>query len=94
MDNKEIRTVLLNILRIGLLRIRSLGSEGSGEQCSIEADHLHNLPGLIQSLRLEELLYYYNIERRGFLRRATSNVDEFKPQWDHLAALIGAKSPA
>jgi hypothetical protein len=92
-DNDEIRTVLLNILRIGLLRIRVLGTDGSGEQCSVEADHLHNLPGLIQSLRHEELLYYYNIERSCFLRRTTSNTDEFKPQWERLDKLIAVPHP-
>ena len=89
MDNdKEIRITLLKILRIGLLRIRALGSEGSAQQCSVEADHLHNLPGLVESSRPEELLYYYDIERPSFLRRTTSNTDEFKPLWDQLAKLI------
>ena len=92
-DKNELKTVLLNILRIGILRIRALGNEGLGEQCSVEADHLHNLPMLVQSLHLEELLHYYNIERVGFLRRTTSNADEFKPQWEQLARLIGATSP-
>ena len=91
MDNSnEIRTILLSILRIGLLRIRALGTEGSAQQCSVEADHLHNLPDLVQSLRPEEILYYYNIERTGFLHSTTSNTDEFKPQWEQLAELIGA----
>jgi len=91
MDNdKEIRTILLRILRVGLLRIRTLGGEGSAQQCSVEADHLHNLPGLVESLRPKEILYYYDVERPGFLRSTTSNTDEFKPLWDQLGELIRA----
>jgi hypothetical protein len=86
----EIKTVLLSILRIGLLRIRALGTEGSAQQCSVEADHLHNLPGLVQSPRPDQILYYYNVERTGFLRSTTSNTDEFKTQWEQLAKLIEA----
>ena len=82
--NDEIRRILLEILRVGLLRIRAYGSSGLGEACSWEADHLHNLPVLIRSVRREELLYYYNIERPAFLTHTTSNVDEFKLLWDEL----------
>jgi hypothetical protein len=86
--NSEIKAVLLRILRIGLLRIRALGTEGAAEQCSVEADHLHNLPELVQSPDAAEILNYYNVERTGFLRSTTSNTDEFKPQWEQLAELI------
>jgi hypothetical protein len=92
-DDNEVRTVLLNILRIGLLRIRVLGIEGSGEQCSQEADHLHNLPGLVQSLRPKELLYYYNTERVSFLKYAKSTADDFKAEWERLAQLIRVTTP-
>lgn len=89
--HNEIRRILLDILRVGLLRIRAYGNSGVAEACSLEADHLHNLPVLIQSLRWEELLYYYNVERPGFLNVATSNVDEFKLLWEQLGKLIQEK---
>jgi len=87
----ETRTVLLDILRIGILRIRLLGWDGHGQQCAIEADHLHNIPQLIQSLNLEQLLYYYSIERPAFLSSIASNTNQFKSYWEHLAQLIHKK---
>jgi hypothetical protein len=86
-DADEIKVVLLNILQTGLLRIRSFGWDGAAKECSIEADHLHNLPTLIQLPSIERLLYYYNIERTEFLSR-TSNADMFNSYWERLAKLI------
>jgi hypothetical protein len=93
-NSNEIRAVLLNILRIGVLRIRALASDGKAEQCFREADHLHNLPGLIQSLRPELLLYYYNIERVSFLKYARAIAGDFEAEWEKLAKLIGVTNPA
>jgi hypothetical protein len=87
----EIKRILLEILRVGLLRIRAYGNSGLAEACSVEADHLHNLPVLIQSLSRDQLLFYYNVERPAFLNATTSNVDEFKQRWDQLDRLIQAK---
>jgi len=87
----EIRRILLDILQVGLLRIRGYGNSGLAEACSLEADHLHNLPVLIQYLRREDLLYYYNVERPCFLNLVTSNVDAFKLLWEQLAKLIQEK---
>jgi len=92
MDDTEIRTILLNILRIGLHRIRTLGMDGAAEQCSVEADHLHNLPELVQSPRPELVSYYYNVERAGFLRCTRLNADEFMPEWERLGKLVGTMS--
>lgn len=86
----EIRTILLEILRIGLLRIRAFGSAGNAQACSIEADHLHNLPAAIESRRRDLLLYYYNVERPAFIERTTSPTDQFKLRWKRLASLIDA----
>ena len=80
MDNsEEIKTILLDILSLGLLRIRALGNNGAAEHCSIEADHLHNLPHIIQSLNRDELLNYYTNEIGGFLRHTSVGPDDFKP---------------
>jgi hypothetical protein len=43
----------MQILRIGLLRIRAFGEEGLADRCAIEADHLHNLPEIVHSGRLD-----------------------------------------
>jgi hypothetical protein len=89
--NDEIKRILLDILRVGLLRIRAYGNSELAEACSLEADHLHNLPVLIRSLSREELLFYYNVERPAFLNATTANVDEFHQLWDQLGRLIQAK---
>jgi hypothetical protein len=89
-DDDEIKRILLDILRVGLLRIRAFGNSGLADACSAEADHLHNLPVLIQSLRREELLYYYDVERPAFLSVTTSDVDQFRALWEHLGVLIKA----
>lgn len=88
-NEKEIRTILLKILSTGLLRIRALGANGSSQQCFVEADHLHNVPAAVESLRPELIHYYYNAERLRFLSGGTvSGANDFKPLWDHLAELI------
>ncbi|HZI56246.1 MAG TPA: hypothetical protein VFF39_05700 [Verrucomicrobiae bacterium] len=86
--HEEIRDVLCDLLRIGLLRIRALGDQGMAKKCSAEADHLHNLPELIKTPGRKELLsHYYNISRLGFLKEC-DNDEEFQPLWDRLAKLM------
>ena len=87
-EHDEIKRVLLDIIQVGLLRIRSYGNSGVAEACSVEADHLHNLPSLIQSFSRELLLFYYNVERPAFINATTSNLDEFKQLWGQLGRLI------
>ena len=86
--NDEINQILLEILRVGLLRIRVYGSSGDGDACCLEADHLHNLPALIQTFHRELLLFYYDVERPAFLRATTREVDAFTKLWDRLGKMI------
>jgi len=83
----EIKSILCDLLQTGLLRIRAFGNDGLAEQCSIEADHLHNLPTLLKTLQIDRLSYYYNVERPAFLKQVT-NVEQFEPQWDRLQKLL------
>jgi hypothetical protein len=85
---EEIKGVLLDILQVGLMRIRAFGNSGLAEACSAEADHLHNIPVLIQSPRREELLYYYDIEGPAFLSVTTSNTEQFTVLWERLGKLV------
>jgi hypothetical protein len=93
-SSDEIRAVLLDILKVGLLRIRALCSEGSAEQCGIEADHLHNLPGILQTGNRETLRYYYEAERPSFKRLSTISTDEFELFWRRLGTLLGTVKSA
>src|SRR5580658_4740437 len=78
---EEVRRVLLGILYTGLLRIRAFGHDAFAERCALEADHLHNIPELIQKPNFKQLLSYYRIGRPIFAKRATC-VEAFDPLWD------------
>src|SRR5436309_1190629 len=73
----DIADVLLEILTTGILRIRSMGRS---EHSSLEADHLHNLPALLQNYSPELLQYYWEVERPSFIRRCASCA-QFEPLW-------------
>jgi|SRR6516165_5172998 hypothetical protein len=83
-DDDAIRRVLLEIVGKGLLRIRWLGEAGHALDCSAEADHLHNLPSLIETVRLGPLRSYYDTERPIFLQRCPTSAEGFQPLWDQL----------
>jgi hypothetical protein len=79
----EIAEIMCAILRTGLLRIRALGD---ADRCALEADHLHNLPGLLANYKPELLDYYWQVERVGFVARSTpEDVQGFEPSWRALA---------
>ncbi|QDU14001.1 hypothetical protein [Gimesia maris] len=85
----EIAEVLLRILNVGLLRIRKSGSEGHAEECETEADHIHNLPAILQDYSPELLEYYWNVERAGFLTtEAGRSSRSFQAEWRHLQRLM------
>jgi hypothetical protein len=83
----EIRLILLNILATGLLRIRASGGNGDAGNCWVEADRLHNLPGLVREPKLDLLKYYWNIERPSFVRQ-TKSPSGFEADWDELGAIL------
>jgi len=88
MNNRDqISEILARILRTGLLRIRDQGAHGMAAQCSLEADHLHNIPDLILQPKLDLLRYYFDIERTAFLSEAV-NVEQFSEDWNRLKAIL------
>jgi len=79
----EIAEIVCEILRIGLLRIRAFGD---GDRSALEADHLHNLPGLLANYQPELLDYYWRVERPSFVERSTAeDIQAFEPLWQALA---------
>jgi hypothetical protein len=84
---EELRRVLLNLLRIGLLRIRVFGWNGDAGNCAIEAGHLHNLPGVAREPRLELLSSYYNVERPICITQAKGTA-AFEADWNRLGAIL------
>jgi len=86
-NEEEIKQVLLSIIRTGLLRIRAFGYDALPQQCALEADHIHNLPGLVGNLKIELLDYYFNAERLDFIRNAI-DPRPFEQDWKQLELLI------
>src|SRR4051812_31610260 len=64
----EISKPILQIMSIGLLNIRAFGSAGNASRCSVEADHLHNLPRLLASYSPELLKFYLDVEQPIFVK--------------------------
>ena len=51
----EIAELVLEILKIGVLRIRAAAWSGDSARCAIEADHIHNLPDLLRDYSAQAL---------------------------------------
>ncbi|RYX86133.1 hypothetical protein EON83_02625 [bacterium] len=83
---KSREKVYLDILTQGLLIIRSAAFQGDSEQCHIEADHLHNIPELLQHLDKEELHdFYWSITRADYIQRSKPEYScSYQNLWEEL----------
>jgi hypothetical protein len=87
----EIARILLEMIGWGLLRIRALGWSGQADRCTVEADHLHNLPHLLADYSPQRLLYYWDVERVGFLETVQpEHLDAFETFWQQLEPHVEA----
>ncbi|AEU37282.1 hypothetical protein [Granulicella mallensis] len=86
-DKEELRCILLDILRMGLLRIRVLGWNGKLEECAAEADRLHNLPDMIREMNIESILYYHNFELPYSMQRM-ANPGPYEADWRRLGVVL------
>jgi hypothetical protein len=89
-----VSSVLLSILAQGLLRIRAAANMGDVKQCFIEADHLHNLPELIEHYSDELLNYYLGVTRAAFVGETTLPTDDLQPLWDRLIEYAARRNTA
>lgn len=81
----EISEPLLEILKFGLLNIRYYGGKGDSERCSIEANHLHNIPGMLRLYSPEMLDYYLDGEQPEFVKNSGNvNLGPFESSWERL----------
>ena len=83
----EIAEVLARMIAEGLLRIRAAGWSGRPDLCAIEADHLHNLPGLIADYSPDQLAYYWTVERPGYSERIPASA--WRNELHRLGAVLG-----
>lgn len=87
--------IVLEILKLGTLRIRSLGWAGDARRCAIEADHLHNLPDLLLSPSAALLSFYWEVEKPAFEQVSReADLAMFRPLWDELQPHILKSSTA
>jgi hypothetical protein len=86
------------LLEFGLLAIRNLANAGRIELCEIEADHLHNVPSLIDEANEYRHRHYILSERAWYLDRLKRlGADEYLKSrerhysypWSVLASLAG-----
>jgi hypothetical protein len=90
----DIAEVILEILRMGLVRIRAQGWKGDSAGCAHEADHLHNLPELLSNYSPERLLYYWELEKPAYCSRGEGNAAFFESAWERLHELLRKNSIA
>ena len=70
------------------LNARSAGYAGDPAQAATEADHLHNLPELLQHLAREELhAFYWEATRTSYLGESKAEyAQQFETLWAELDA--------
>jgi len=89
----EIAAILLDIIDLGIMKIRAFGWANESQRCSEEADHIHNLPDLLKDYSSEKMAYYWEVERDCYKAHATlEDIQGFEPLWKQLAAALHASS--
>jgi len=79
---KAIQDALTEIVYYGILMIRMEAKGGNSVRCAIEAEHIHNLPNLINNYSDDYLLCYYPKDVQSYLAATKStNVNCFRPAW-------------
>ena len=76
--------IYCDILYYGLLNIRHYADDR--ERCFAEADHLHNIPGLLRDFKNEDLHQYYWVAmRESFISASKPEwLGRFRELWDEL----------
>jgi hypothetical protein len=87
----EIADIILEILQVGLLRIRAAAWASDFPRCELEADHLHNLPDLMKNYSTERLQYYWEAERTSFIEKGSRTVfydPVYENLWERLRPFV------
>jgi|SRR5579859_1132496 len=94
----EVAGCLSRIVSVALVNVRGFGfTQGDARRCAIEADHVHNLPGLIVNFSMGALRYYYDVARPEYIRQLTKDKGTllmFQPLWDELEAYLNTQTGA
>jgi hypothetical protein len=85
----DIAAVVLDILQLGIIRIRCFATTKESNKCFIESDHIHNLPTILTDYRPERLRYYWDLERPSFMTHVPDwERRDLEPLWERLGALV------
>jgi hypothetical protein len=91
----EIAPILIQIIQDGILRTRSRGWAGDAPRCAIEADHIHNLPALLEGYSPDLLRFYWEVERPTFIRQSEGvDLRNFEILWQELGRYVPHASAA
>ena len=86
-DKEELRSILLDLLQVGLLRIRVWGWNGRVEECAAEADRLHDVPDMIREMDVETIRRFYDFELRHFAEN-TATRGFYEADWKRLGVVL------
>lgn len=92
---KEVSEAALQIIQKAVLSIRFAAYQHDADYCALEADHIHNLPGLILNYRRDNLKYYLDIERPCYVERVkevSGNAEAYQAQWQRLEQFVQAEA--
>src|SRR4051794_28631408 len=83
----DVADVLVEIIRLGILQIRAFSKDA--RRCMNEADHIHNLPGLLNNYAPQLLDFYWNVERPLLIQQVSREACVgFEPAWQRLESLV------
>lgn len=86
---EAVASLILQIVRNGILTARSAAWSGDAERCAIETTHIHNLSDLLLDYHPELLDFYWNIERPQFLEELNgASASGFESLWQQLKPLV------
>ena len=86
---EDVRAPLLKIIERGLLGIRQHADRNDPERCGVEANHLHNLPSLVEKCSPERLTYYLEVEVPQYIRETNDAIPgDVREAWDALRAWL------
>lgn len=74
-ETRSRREAYQGILGYGLLAIRAAAYQQRPELCEIEAEHLHNIPSLLDEINERRHIYYIMAERPCYLERVREHAD-------------------
>jgi len=84
----DVREALAEILEIACLSMRAAARQGDARYCVVEANHIHNLPGLLKKFEVRRLKYYLDVERAAYIEALKeipgATAEPYRVLWDQL----------